>query len=96
MPDSPELAAAKRLLDAAKDRGFTFERIALGEDATLRGIRESTSWLDEVYVGGLSSGCSAARRRRYSLIVPGGLPVTERISGDALEVLHTVVFDWDP
>ena len=31
MPDSPELAAAKRLLDAAKDRGFTFERIALGK-----------------------------------------------------------------
>ncbi len=30
MPDSPELAAAKRLLDAAKDRGFTFQRIALG------------------------------------------------------------------
>ncbi|HYZ37265.1 MAG TPA: hypothetical protein VE673_11180 [Pseudonocardiaceae bacterium] len=96
MPDSPELAAAKRLLDAAKDRGFTFERIALGQDAPLRGIRESTNWLDEVYVGGLSSGCCAARRRRYSLIVPGGLPVTERISGNALEVLHTVVFDWDP
>jgi hypothetical protein len=96
MPDSLELAAAKRLLDAARDRGFTFERIALGENAPLRGTRESTSWLDEVYVAGLSSGCSAARRRRYSLIVPGGLPVTERISGDALEVLHTVVFDWDP
>ena len=96
MPDSPELAAAKRLLDAAKDRGFTFERIALGEDAPLRGIRQSASWLDELYVGELSSGCSAARRRRYSLIVPGGLPVTERINGDALEVLHTVVFDWDP
>jgi hypothetical protein len=86
MPDSPELVAAERLLDAAKDRGFTFERIALGEDAPLRGIRESTSWLDEVYVGGLSSGCSAARRRRYSLIVPGGLPVTERIIGVALGV----------
>ena len=96
MAESPELAAAKRLLDAAKDRGFAFERIALGEDAPLRGVRESTDWVDEVYIGGLSTGCSAARRRRYSLIVPGGLPATERVSGDALEVLHTVVFDWDP
>ena len=96
MAESPELAAAKRLLDAAKDRGFAFERIALGEDAPLRGVRESTDWVDEVYIGGLSTGCSAARRRRYSLIVPGGLPTTERVSGDALEVLHTVVFDWDP
>lgn len=96
MADSPQLAAAKRLLDAAKQAGFTFERIAPGEDAPLRGVRESTGWLDEVYVGGLSSGCCAARRRRYSLIVPSGLPVTKRIRGDALEVLHTVVYDWDP
>ncbi|MGH3812264.1 MAG: hypothetical protein ACRDUV_07370 [Pseudonocardiaceae bacterium] len=96
MADSPELAAAKHLLDAAKDRGFTFERIALGQDAPLRGVRESPDWMDEVYIGGLSTGCSAARRRRYSLIVPGGLPVTERVSGDALEVLHTVIFDWNP
>lgn len=97
MAESPELTAAKRLLDAAKDRGFAFERIALGEDAPLRGVRESANWVDEIYIGGLSTGrCSAARRRRYSLIVPAGLPVTARISGDALEVLHTVVFDWDP
>jgi hypothetical protein len=96
MPENPELAAAKRLLDAAKDRGFIFERIAVGEDAPLRGFRESTGWVDEVYVGGMSSRCSAARRRRYSLVVPGGLPVTQRVSGNALEVLHTVVFDWEP
>ena len=95
MPDSPELAA-KRLLDAAKACGFTFERIALGQDTPLRGTQESTSWLDEVYVSGLSRGCSAARRRRCSLITPGSLPVTERISGDTLKVLHTVVFDGNP
>jgi hypothetical protein len=91
MTESPELAAAKPLLDAAEDRGFTFERIAVGEDAPLGGARESTGWLDEVYVGGLFSGCSAARRRRYSLVVPRGLPVTERVSEDALEALHAVV-----
>ncbi|MGB6165001.1 MAG: hypothetical protein WCF33_15550 [Pseudonocardiaceae bacterium] len=91
MTESPELAAAKPLLDAAKGRGFTFEWITVGEDASLSGVRGSTGWLDEVYVGGLFSGCSAARRRRYSLVVPGGLPVTKRVSGDALEALHTVV-----
>ena len=31
MTESPELAAAKPLLDAAKDPGFTFEWIAVGE-----------------------------------------------------------------
>jgi hypothetical protein len=91
MTESPELAAAKPLLDAAKDRGFTVERIAVGQDAPLGGVRESTGWLDEVYVGGLFSGCSAARRRRYSLVVPRGLPGTEQVSADALEALHTVV-----
>jgi hypothetical protein len=28
------------------------------------------------------------------LIVPGGLPITERVTGDALTVLHTLVADW--
>lgn len=28
------------------------------------------------------------------LVVRFGLPVTERVTGDALTVLHTVVFDW--
>jgi len=42
MPDSPELAAAKRLLDATKALGFTFRRIAFGKDAPPRGTREST------------------------------------------------------
>ena len=94
MADSPDLAAAKRLLDAAKERGFTFERIALGEDGPLRGVRETVSWIDEIYLEGLWDPCSAIRRRRYSLIVPGGLPVAARVDGDALEVLHTVLSDW--
>jgi hypothetical protein len=41
MTESPEWAATKPLLDAAKDRGFTFERITVGQDAPLRGVRES-------------------------------------------------------
>jgi len=96
MVDSPDLAAAKRLLDAAKDAGFAFQRIAPGEDAPLRGVRQSTHWLDEIHLGGLwaPQSCTAIRRRRSSLVVPGGLPVAEQVSGDALIVLHTVVTDW--
>ena len=29
-------------------------------------------------------------------IVPGGLPITARVTGDPLTVLHTVVSDWPP
>jgi hypothetical protein len=96
MADSPELAAAKRLLDAAKDRGFTFVRIAPGSDGPLRGVRETVEYLDEIYLAGCAQpdSCTAIRRRRSSLVVPGGLPVTARVTGDALVVLHTVVSDW--
>ena len=96
MADSPDLAAAKRLLDAAKDAVFSFQRIAPGEDAPLRGVRQSTEWLDEIHLSGFwaPQSCTAIRRRRSSLMVPGGLPVAERVSGDALTVLHTVVTDW--
>jgi hypothetical protein len=58
------------------------------------GIRESVEWQDEIYLGGFANSCHATRRRRWSLIVPGGLPVAQRVDGDALTVLHTVVSDW--
>jgi hypothetical protein len=94
--DGPELAAAKRLLDVAKSRGFAFVRIAPGPDGPLRGVRETLQFRDEIYVSGCgaSDSCSATRRRRSSLIVPGGLPVAEQLRGDALTVLHTVLWDW--
>ncbi len=87
-----------RLLDCAKRDGFAFQRIAPGEDGPLRGFRETPEFLDEVYVAGFwePDSCTAIRRRRSSLIVPSGLPVTERVTGDALTVLHTVVCDWPP
>lgn len=98
MTDSPDVAAAKRLLDAAKSSGFAFERIAPGPDGPLRGVRETLEWVDEIYLGGFwePDSCSAIRRRRSSLIVPGGLPVAQQLRGDALIVLHTVVCDWPP
>lgn len=96
MSESPDLVTAKRLLDAARDRGFSSERIAPGPDGPLRGVRETEQWVDELYLAGCSqaNSCSATRRRCWSLIVPGGLPVTERVSGDALTVLRTVLCDW--
>ena len=94
--DSPDLAAAKRLLDAAKSQGFTFLRIAPGPDGPLCGVRETVAYRDTCYLGGFGEGCCAIRARKYSLIVPGGLPVTERVTGDALTVLHTIVSDWAP
>lgn len=83
-----------RLLDLAKQQGFAFMRTSTDEDAPLRGVRETVGWLDEVVVAGFSECCEATRRRRYSLIVPGGMPVTKRVTGDALTVLRTVTSDW--
>ena len=91
---SPELAAAMRLLDAAKAAGFIFRRVAPGEDGPLLGVREGVDYRDEIYLGGFGERCRATRRRKSSLVVPGGLPVTERLEGDALTVLHTAVSDW--
>jgi hypothetical protein len=95
--DSPEVVAAKRLLDDAKDGGFAFERTGPGPDAPLLGVRESTDWVDEIVLTGFwqPESCCAVRRRRSSLVVPGGgLPVAHRVQGDALTVLHTVLSDW--
>jgi hypothetical protein len=66
MADSPELVAAKRLLDVAKNDGFAFERIAPGEDGPLRGVRETPQWRDEIYLAGFwaPNSRSATRRRR--------------------------------
>jgi hypothetical protein len=94
--DGPEMTAAKQLIDAAKNAGFAFQRIAPGEDGPLRAVRQSVEWIDEIYLAGFGQpdSCYAIRRRRYSLIIPGALPVAQRITGDALTVLHTVVCDW--
>jgi hypothetical protein len=96
MADSADVAAAKRLLDEAKARGFALERIAPGPDGSLRGVRETVEWRDEIYLGGFwqENSCTATRRRRYSLVVPGGWPVADYVRGDALTVLHTVMRKW--
>lgn len=93
--DGPDLVAAKRLLDAAKRGGFSFQRVAPGPDGPLWGVRETPEWRDTIYLAGFGQGCTATRARKLSLIVPGGPLVTERVGGDALSVLHTVVCDWN-
>ncbi len=85
-----------RLIDAAKRYGFRFRRVAPGPDGPLCGVRETEHWQDTIYIGGFSGGCSATRCHRSSLLVPGGLLVAERVCGDALNVLNTVVSDWLP
>lgn len=84
----------KRLLDLAKSQGFTFQRVGPGEDGPLFARRETIEYRDEIYLGGFGDSCHTTRARTSSLIVPGGLPVTAQVAGDALTVLHTVVTDW--
>ena len=93
--EGPELRAAKRLLDLAKNQGFAFQRIAPGPDGPLFARRDTLEHHDEIYLGGFSDSCHATRARKSSLIVPSGLPITARVTGDALTVLHTVISDWD-
>jgi hypothetical protein len=92
--DGPQLRAAKRLLDLAKHQGFAFQRVAAGKDGPLFARRETLEHRDEIYIGGFSDSCHATRTRKSSLIVPVNLPITARVSGDALTVLHTVTADW--
>lgn len=75
MADSPELAAAKRLLDDAKDRGSPSSGSHRGQDGPLVGVRETLQRRDTIYLGGFGQACSATRARKSSLVVPGGLSV---------------------
>jgi hypothetical protein len=94
--DGPDLRAAKRLLDLAKSQGFAFERVAPDPDGPLFARRETIGYRDEIYLGGFDDSCHATRARKSSLIVPDGLPITERVTGNAFTVLQTVVSDWPP
>ncbi len=82
MTDSPGLTAAKRLLDLARTQGFSFERIAPGEDGPLVGRRDSADYKDEIYIGGFSDSCHGTRARKYGLIV-GQLLISGPAAGRA-------------
>ncbi len=91
MTDSPDVVIAKRLLDHVKAQGFQFQRVAEGPDGPLLGIRHTGEWTDTLYLEGFSQGCYAIRERETSLIVPGSAVVERRATGDALNVLNTVL-----
>jgi len=96
MGESPDVVIGMRLLDTAKRHGFVFQLLAPGPDGPLWGVRDTEQWRDTLYLGGFSTGCSATRSRKSSLIVPGDLLVAERVSGGALHVLNVVVSSWSP
>lgn len=92
--DSPDLVIAMRLLDHAKLHGFQFQRVAKGPDGALLGTRDTGEWSDTVYLDGFSHNCYALRERKTSLVVPGDALVERRATGDALNVLNTVL-TWE-
>jgi len=61
--DSPDLAAGKRLLDAAKVQDFIFHRVAPGPDGPLWGVRDSAEHRDEIYLAVLPLHGRGRRRR---------------------------------
>lgn len=92
--DSSDLVIAKRLLDLARRKGFSFRKSGPGQDDPLIGTRSTGGYEDVIVIGGFSRDCAAVRRRRTRLIVPGDGMVERRVSGGALRVLDTVVSHW--
>jgi hypothetical protein len=88
--DSPDVVIAKRLLDDAKQGGFVFQRMALGEDAPLVGYRVGDRCVDLIHIEGFSRDCFAWRKRTSSLIVSGDA-VVHQVEGSAVEVLNQVL-----
>jgi hypothetical protein len=89
--DSTDLVIAKRLLDDAKQRGFTFQRAAPGVDAPLVGHRVGDDWADLIHIEGFSRNCFAWRQRISTLIVSQGALLQRQVEGGALEVLSEVL-----
>jgi hypothetical protein len=76
------IPAGHCLRDAPESTGALFAR------------RETAGYHDEIYLDGFDDSCHATWARKSSFIVPGGLSITARVTGDPLIVLHTVVSDW--
>jgi hypothetical protein len=93
--DSPDVMIAKRLLDYAKQGGFTFQRAAPGEDGPLVGYRVSDHCVDLIHIEGFSRDCFAWRKRISPLIMSQDALVRRRIEGSALDVLNEVL-TWEP
>jgi hypothetical protein len=79
----PYAAAVTRLLDLARQRGFTFT--PAGQNGSSWGERVSAQWRDVVFLG--ASGHGNAARVSTGVLVPGESLFAERVSGSALTVL---------
>jgi hypothetical protein len=88
--DDPHAAVVERLIDLATRHGFSFT--PAGEQGSLWGERVGPQWTDVVFLGE-SGHCNAVRSRRGH-VVPGEPLFTDRVSGTALSVLHTIVYGW--
>ena len=97
VPDSPDVVIAKQLLDHARLRGFTFQRVAPGVDAALVGHRVSEDWIDLIRIEGFNRDCCAWREWTSSLIVSQDElgHCQRRVEGSAVQVLNEVL-TWDP
>ncbi|HET9256057.1 MAG TPA: hypothetical protein VFO16_12760 [Pseudonocardiaceae bacterium] len=88
--DDPHAAAVERLIDLARERGFVFT--PAGEQGSQRGERVAPEWIDVVFLRA-SGHCNAVQSLR-TRVAPGEPLFTERITGPALSVLHTVLRTW--
>ena len=89
--ESPDVVIAKRLLDYAKQGGFTFQRAAPGEDGPLVGYRVGDCWADLIHIEGFSRDCFAWRKRTSALIVSHDALVQRQVEGSALDVLKDLL-----
>ena len=91
--ESPDAVIGMRPLDLAKCHGFRFRRLAPGPDGPLWGGRETEQWRETVYLSGFwaPDSCSATPALQVPPTRSRELLVTERVPGDALNVLNTVV-----
>ncbi|MGH3824764.1 MAG: hypothetical protein ACRDRA_18315 [Pseudonocardiaceae bacterium] len=92
--DNPDVVIAKRLLDYAKQGGFTFQRAAPGEDGPLVGYRVGDDCVDLIHIEGFSRDCFAWRKRMSPLIVSQDALVQRQVEGSALDVLNEVL-TWE-
>lgn len=90
--DNPYQTALERLLHLARERGFVFT--PAGERGAQWGQRTTPHWTDLMFLGETGHGNAVRSRRDH--VIPGEPLFTERISGPALTVLHTVIYSWPP
>lgn len=94
--DVPVVGPGPRVRVLLHDSGWPLFERCPESTGPLFARRETAGYHDEIYLDGFDDSCHATWARKSSFIVPGGLSITARVTGDPLTVLHTVVSDWPP